>query len=214
MKHRPHWRQASALPGTGAITVGEGGELHRFPGCLAPLGPYSRGLTRMSLASLVMASSSPRCENRQLSVHVYPGGSKAPGAERITVSYGRRGRPVKKPRFIPARLAHQLARSSRPSGWAPWRCCEPPGAPAPGPGGPQAHRGFSLLSKLRLTPLPVPLQRGSKELHPPGAAVPLTVDHVGYLPGLEPYGDGKHQPGQQEPDRVGHQSGSGVLVLL
>ncbi len=26
------------------------------------------------------------------------------------VFYGRRGRPVKKPRFIPAELAHQLAR--------------------------------------------------------------------------------------------------------
>jgi hypothetical protein len=41
---------------------------------------------------------------------VYPGGIKAPDAERQVVFYGRRGRPVKKPRFIPARLAHQLAR--------------------------------------------------------------------------------------------------------
>ena len=57
-----------------------------------------------------MASSFPCCEIRQLLVHVYPGGSKAPGAERITIFYGRRGRPVKKPRFIPAELAHQLAR--------------------------------------------------------------------------------------------------------
>ncbi len=31
-------------------------------------------------------------------------------AMRITVFYGRRGRPVKKPRFIPAELAHQWAR--------------------------------------------------------------------------------------------------------
>jgi len=57
-----------------------------------------------------MASSSPRCEIRQLLVHIYPSGSKAYGSERITVFYGRRGRPVKKPRFIPAQLAHQLAR--------------------------------------------------------------------------------------------------------
>ena len=73
-------------------------------------GRYSRGLTRVSLASFVMASSFPRCEIRQLAVFVYPGGIKAPDAERITVFYGRRGRPVKKPRFIPAQLAHQLAR--------------------------------------------------------------------------------------------------------
>lgn len=49
-------------------------------------------------------------EIRQLAVFVYPGGIKAPDAERHTVFYGRRGRPVKKPRFIPAQLAHQLAR--------------------------------------------------------------------------------------------------------
>ncbi len=73
-------------------------------------GRYSRSLTRVSLAFLVMASFSPRCEIRQLAVFVYPGGIKAADAERITVFYGRRGKPVKKPRFIPAQLAHQLAR--------------------------------------------------------------------------------------------------------
>ena len=57
-----------------------------------------------------MACFSPRCEIRQLAVFVYPGGIKAHDAERITVFYGRRGKPVKKPRFIPAQLAHQLAR--------------------------------------------------------------------------------------------------------
>ncbi len=84
--------------------------MHRCPGCLAPVGRYSRGLTRLSLAFSVMASPSPRCELRQLVVHVYPGGIKAHDAERLTVFYGRRGRPVKKPRFIPAELAFQLAR--------------------------------------------------------------------------------------------------------
>ena len=44
-------------------------------------GRYSRGLTRVSLASFVMASSFPCGEIRQLLVHVYPDGSKAPGAE-------------------------------------------------------------------------------------------------------------------------------------
>ena len=86
------------------------GPEHRCPGRLVPAGRYSRGLTRVSLASLVLASSSPSCEIRQLLVHVYPGGSKAPGAERLTVFYGRRGRPVKKPRFMPSALAHQWAR--------------------------------------------------------------------------------------------------------
>ncbi len=57
-----------------------------------------------------MGFTSPRCEIRQLLVHIYPGGIKAPDGERLTVFYGRRGRPVKKPRFIPAELAHQLAR--------------------------------------------------------------------------------------------------------
>ncbi len=104
-----------------------GGRKARCPGRLAPdliqwrlleggsgleglPGRYSRGLTRVSLASLVMASFYPRCEIRQLAVYVYPGGIKAPTAERITVFYGRRGRPVKKPRFIPAERAHFWAR--------------------------------------------------------------------------------------------------------
>ncbi len=101
--------------------------MHRCPSCLNPArirpgaserrplqGCYSRGLTRVFLASSVMATSflcSPASvEIRQLVVHTYPGGSKVPGAERITVFYGRRGKPVKKPRFLPAELAHQLAR--------------------------------------------------------------------------------------------------------
>lgn len=57
-----------------------------------------------------MGSISPRCEIRRLLIHTYPGGIRSADQERITVFYGRRGRPVKKPRFIPAELAHQLAR--------------------------------------------------------------------------------------------------------
>ena len=60
---------------------------------------------------LSMASSAPlACPIRQLLLHIYLDGLKVAGAERLTVFYGRRGRPVKKPRFIPAELAHQLAR--------------------------------------------------------------------------------------------------------
>jgi hypothetical protein len=58
-----------------------------------------------------MACSAPlACPIRQLVLHIYPDGLKFAGAERLTVFYGRRGRPVKKPRFLPAELAHQLAR--------------------------------------------------------------------------------------------------------
>jgi hypothetical protein len=75
------------------------------------MGRYSRGLTRLSLVFLVMASFSPRCEIRQLVMHTYLSGIKAADAERITVfygHYGHRGKPVKKPRFIPAQLARKL----------------------------------------------------------------------------------------------------------
>ena len=78
-------------------------------GCSGPQGRDGRGLTRVFRAFLVLASSPPSCEIRQLPVHVDPGDSKAPGAERLTVFYGRRGCPVKKPRFMPAALAHQWA---------------------------------------------------------------------------------------------------------
>jgi hypothetical protein len=57
-----------------------------------------------------MATTFPSSEIRQLVVHTYPGGIKASTAERLTVFYGRRGRPVKKPRYMPAELAHRLAR--------------------------------------------------------------------------------------------------------
>jgi hypothetical protein len=69
-----------------------------------------RGVSGVSLACLEMASSTPCCEIRPLVGHFYPGGHKAADAERLTVFYGRRGRPVKKPRFIPAERAHFWAR--------------------------------------------------------------------------------------------------------
>jgi hypothetical protein len=42
--------------------------------------------------------------------HIYPDGIKAHGHERITQFIGRRGKPIKKLRYIPMALAHQLAR--------------------------------------------------------------------------------------------------------
>ena len=43
-------------------------------------------------------------------MHVYPDGIKAYGHERHTVLLGRRGKPVKKVRFIPAERARAFAR--------------------------------------------------------------------------------------------------------
>ena len=43
-------------------------------------------------------------------LHTYPDGIKAFGHERLTVPLGRRGKPVKKLRLIPAERAHAIAR--------------------------------------------------------------------------------------------------------
>jgi hypothetical protein len=43
-------------------------------------------------------------------MHVYPDGIKAFGHERLDVPLGRRGKPVKKVRFMPLAKAHELAR--------------------------------------------------------------------------------------------------------
>jgi hypothetical protein len=54
--------------------------------------------------------SAPHCEIRQLVMHVYPDGIKAHGNERQMVHLGRRGKPNKKMRFMPAERAHFWAR--------------------------------------------------------------------------------------------------------
>jgi hypothetical protein len=80
-----------------------------------------------------MASFSPRCEIRQLAVFVYPGGIKAPNAERITVFDGR-----------PPRQAGQEAPLHPGSA----RSLLGPQAPVPAP----RHRG-GALSRQGLRPL-------------------------------------------------------------
>ena len=50
--------------------------------------------------------SGPCCQIRALVMHVYPDGIKAYGHERLTNPVGRRGKPIKKMRFIPAERAH------------------------------------------------------------------------------------------------------------
>ena len=55
-------------------------------------------------------SKAPSCEIRALVMHVYPDGIKAYGHERLDVPLGRRGKPVKKVRFMPMAKAHELAR--------------------------------------------------------------------------------------------------------
>ena len=54
--------------------------------------------------------TAPCCEIRTLVLHTYPDGIKAYGHERITTPIGRRGKPIKKLRLIPAERAHALAR--------------------------------------------------------------------------------------------------------
>ena len=69
------------------------------------------GAGSVSFAPLSMAiSTAPRCEIRGLVMHVYPDGIKAYGHERHTVYLGRRGKPVRKLRFMPMARALELAR--------------------------------------------------------------------------------------------------------
>ena len=56
------------------------------------------------------APTSVACPVRQVILHVYPSGIKAADQERLTRFYGRRGRPVKKARFIPIEQAYAIAR--------------------------------------------------------------------------------------------------------
>jgi hypothetical protein len=71
-------------------------------------------------------SRSASCTQPRLVVHIYPGGHKATDAERVTVFYGRRGRPVKKPRFIPAERAHFWARGPRNGALSQGSGADPP----------------------------------------------------------------------------------------
>ena len=82
------------------------------PGCFAVLAAaWVEGMGRAFLAFPSMAIPSyPRCEIRQLVVHFYPDGIKAYGHERHTLPHGRRGKPIKKMRFMPAERAHFWAR--------------------------------------------------------------------------------------------------------
>lgn len=61
-------------------------------------------------AARAAVPAGPACPVRRVLVHIYPGGRKVAGAECITQHYGRSGRPVKKPRYIPAARAHAIAR--------------------------------------------------------------------------------------------------------
>jgi hypothetical protein len=58
----------------------------------------------------IAISTAPRCEIRALVMHVYPDGIKAFPHERLTVYVGRRGKPVRKPRYMPMARAHELAK--------------------------------------------------------------------------------------------------------
>lgn len=106
--------------------VRRGGHQH-CPGC-APAVPHRPGkgyrerLWRPGLAARAgairsvfsafkaMATASLRCPIRQVIVHVYPGTSKTAGEARLTLHFGRRARPLLKPRFLPMLKAQAVAR--------------------------------------------------------------------------------------------------------
>jgi hypothetical protein len=100
-------QQPQARSGPLAVIPQGGQQLFAIHLCFH--GPLGDGATADGSLSC-QSPPSPRCEIRQLVVHIYPGGIKAHDAERLTVFYGRCGRPVKKPRFIPAERAHFWAR--------------------------------------------------------------------------------------------------------
>ena len=57
-----------------------------------------------------------RCGHPPVGGAQLPDGIEAAGARRLTVFYGRRGKPLNKPRFMPAELAHGLARKLQAKG--------------------------------------------------------------------------------------------------
>ena len=74
----------------------------------AVVGPGDR-VASHALSSMAI-SKAPRCEIRCLVMHIYSDGIKAYGHERITQPIGRRGKPIKKLRYLPMARAHALAR--------------------------------------------------------------------------------------------------------
>jgi hypothetical protein len=60
--------------------------------------------------SSMAISKAPRCEIRCLVMRIHPDGIKAFGHERITQPIGRRGKPIKKLRYMQMARAHALAR--------------------------------------------------------------------------------------------------------
>ena len=79
--------------------------------CAVLAASATAGLGRVFHAFPSMARpTAPCCEIRFLVLHTYPDGIKAYGHERITTPIGRRGKPVKKLRLIPAEDAHAMAR--------------------------------------------------------------------------------------------------------
>ena len=74
----------------------------------AAVGPGDRVASHAP--SSMAISKAPRCEIRCLVMHIYPDGIEAYGHERITQPIGRRGKPIKKLRYMPMARAQALAR--------------------------------------------------------------------------------------------------------
>jgi len=85
--------------------------VRRGPCRLCPSGPRSGCSTPFPGDVFGARPIAPCCEIRFLVLYTYPDGIKAYGHERITTPIGRRGKPVKKLRLIPAERAHAIART-------------------------------------------------------------------------------------------------------
>lgn len=94
----------------------------------SPGRPFSRSLLpgpEAGAPRLLMPSSSPCREIRQLAVDVDPGGFQTPDAERLCAPQCLQGAGGKDARLHPSPVGTSVAAQVRP-GTAVWRCSEPP----------------------------------------------------------------------------------------
>ena len=98
-------------------------------------------------------SKAPSCEIRALVMHFYPDGIKAFGHERHDVHLGRRGKPVKKVRFMPMAKAHEQPDLPDPPP-SPWTDEQSQPTPAKA----STSRGYSLTgwASFRVAAGPIP----------------------------------------------------------
>ena len=99
----PSWAsraRAAGEPGSGSLVSGVGG---------AGFGAASGEGVGAGKAAATGVGSGAGLLVARVVVHVYPGSSKAASEPRLTLFFGRRGKPVLKPRLMPLRVAQAVA---------------------------------------------------------------------------------------------------------